>query len=240
MSDRRAGRPWSRFWETYLWNRKPDWQLDKRSSLVGTPIPSTMYETNAESCQYLLWHVARAARGVSQIFHLLFLGIGWAECVEILYAIGYSLCTCARAEIPPHRASVSQKRLVRLCSNLVSGLRVINQVPSTSHWWSASARARPFPTNVPLAVTRYRLGRLRWNLLCTFKGDRLVTAYAVITGEASPHVRTCRPRFCISGTARPIGFKFGVWVGGHYRSAVRKPWVGCIRTCARAHPFSVS
>ena len=31
----------------------------------------------------------------------------------------------------------------------------------------------------------------------------------------SLHVRTCRPRFCISGTARPIGFNFGVSVGGH-------------------------
>ena len=67
--------------------------IDKRSSLVGSPIPSTVYETNAESCQYLLWHVARAARGVSQIFLLLFFGNGWADCVEILYAIGVPLVT---------------------------------------------------------------------------------------------------------------------------------------------------
>ena len=26
----------------------------------------------------------------------------------------------------------------------------------------------------------------------------------------------CTPRFCISGTARPIVFKFGVWVWSHY------------------------
>ena len=32
------------------------------------------------------------------------------------------------------------------------------------------------------------------------------------------HVRTCTPRFCISGTARPIVFKFGVWVWGHYQT----------------------
>ena len=48
-------------------------------------------------------------------------------------------------------------------------------------------------------------------------GDTLVTAYAVVTGEISLHVRTCRdipkPRFCISGTAWPIVFKFGMWVG---------------------------
>ena len=41
-------------------------------------------------------------------------------------------------------------------------------------------------------------------------GDPLVTAYAVVTGVVSLHVRTCTLRFCISGTARPIGFNFGV------------------------------
>ena len=107
---------------------------DKRSSLVGTPIPSTVYGINAESCQYLLWYVARAARMLSQIFLLLFLG---NDCAEILYALGAPL----------------------------------------------------------------------------------VTAYAVVTGRASLHVRTCRdtpkPRFCISETAWPIAFEFGMWVGGH-------------------------
>ena len=70
-------------------------------------------------------------------------------------------------------------------------------------------------------------------------GDPLVTAYAVVTGGASLHVRTCTPRFCISGTARPIVFKFGVWVWNHYLSALHKSWVGCIRTSACAHPFSI-
>ena len=50
-------------------------------------------------------------------------------------------------------------------------------------------------------------------------GDPLVTAYAIVTGGVSLHVRTCRgtptPRFCISETAWPIVFKFGMWVGGH-------------------------
>ena len=46
-------------------------------------------------------------------------------------------------------------------------------------------------------------------------GDQLVTAYAIVTGGVSPHVRTCTPRFCISETAWPIVFKFGMWVGGH-------------------------
>ena len=50
-------------------------------------------------------------------------------------------------------------------------------------------------------------------------GDPLVTAYAIVTGGVSLHVRTCSdtptPRFCISETAWPIVFKFGMWVGGH-------------------------
>ena len=50
-------------------------------------------------------------------------------------------------------------------------------------------------------------------------GDPLVTAYPVVTGGVSPHVRTCRDapasRFCISETAWPIVFKFGMWVEGH-------------------------
>ena len=50
-------------------------------------------------------------------------------------------------------------------------------------------------------------------------GDPLVTAYAIVTGGVSLHVRTCRdtpiPRFCISETAWPIVFKFGMWIGGH-------------------------
>ena len=41
-------------------------------------------------------------------------------------------------------------------------------------------------------------------------GAPLVTAYAVVRGGVALHVRTCRPRFCISGTARPIGLNFGV------------------------------
>ena len=75
------------------------------------------------------------------MFRLLFLGNGWADFAEILYAIGVSLVTSyavvtggaslrsARAHVqryPTHRASVSQKRLGRLCSNLVCGLGFIN------------------------------------------------------------------------------------------------------------------
>ena len=75
-------------------------------------------------------------------------------------------------------------------------------------------------------------------------GDPLVTAYAVITGGVSLHVLTCRgaptPRLCISETAWPIVFKFGMWVGGHQLSAFHKSLVEYICTCARAHPFPIN
>ena len=58
------------------------------------------------------------------------------------------------------------------------------------------------------------------------------TAYAVVTDGVSLHVRTCTPHFCISQTARPIVFKFGVWVSSHYLSAFHKSWLGI---SARAH-----
>ena len=41
-------------------------------------------------------------------------------------------------------------------------------------------------------------------------------------------------------TARPIDFKFGVWVSSHYLSAFHKSWVGYLCTCARADRASVS
>ena len=71
-------------------------------------------------------------------------------------------------------------------------------------------------------------------------GNPLVTAYAVVTDGVSLHVRTCRPRFCISGTAWPIEFNFCVWVSSPYLSAFHKSWVGYLCTCARADRASVS
>ena len=64
-------------------------------------------------------------------------------------------------------------------------------------------------------------------------GNPLVTSYAVVTDEVSLHVRTCTPRFCISQTARPIEFNFGVRVRGHELNAYHMSWVGYLCTCAR-------
>ena len=56
-----AGRSWSRFWDAYISGTVSP--IDKRFSLVGSPIPSAVHGTNAESCQCQLWHVARATWG---------------------------------------------------------------------------------------------------------------------------------------------------------------------------------
>ena len=75
--------------------------------------------------------------GMSQMFRLLYLGNGWADCVEIWHALGDPLVTAyavVTGGVSMHVrtcrdtlcASVSRKRLRRLCSNLVCGLGVIN------------------------------------------------------------------------------------------------------------------
>ena len=67
-------------------------------------------------------------------------------------------------------------------------------------------------------------------------GNPLVTAYAVVTDgvwyPCTCAVRTCRPRFCISGTAWPIEFNFGVWVSSPYLSVSTSHGLGI---SARAH-----
>ena len=92
MSDR----PWWRFWETYTSGTESP--IDKRSSLVGTPSlqPCMGPIPNHTSTHCGTWRVPSlpaAARGVSKIFSLLFLGNGWHDCVKILYAIRVPLVT---------------------------------------------------------------------------------------------------------------------------------------------------
>ena len=76
--------------------------------------------------------------GMSQMFRLLYLGNGWADCVEIWHALGDPLVTAytivngwgisARAHVQryPNPLLQSRKRLGLLCSNLVCGLGVVN------------------------------------------------------------------------------------------------------------------
>ena len=91
---------------------------------------------NHVSANWGTWRVL--PEGMSQMFRLLYLGNGWADCVEIWHALGDPLVTAyaivtggvslhvRTCRDTPHRASVSRKQLGRLCSNLVCGLGVIN------------------------------------------------------------------------------------------------------------------
>ena len=150
------------------------------------------------------------------MFRLLFLGNGWADCVEIWYALGNPLatayavvtdgvfCTCARA----HRASVSQERLGRLSSILVCELGVMNYVLNTIHGWGISARAHVHTAFLYL-----------WNSLtdCVqiwyVSWRSLSTCFPQVMGEVG-HLCTCAraPHLRISGPEWPIVLKFDVWL----------------------------
>ena len=82
---------------------------------------------------------------------------------------------------------------------------------------------------------------LRFGML--IKKNPLGTVYPVVAGGVPLHVCTCTPHRCISETARPIAFKFAVWLAAHYWRGFHMPCVTfhiAVCTCARAHPISVS
>ena len=96
--------------------------------------------------------------------------------------MGY-LCTCARA----HRASVSQERPDRLCSNLVCGLEV-----SAFHksWvgWGISARAHVHP--------HLRIPGSEWPIVLKFDvwllaRDPIVTRFTRVEGGVTTFARAC-------------------------------------------------
>ena len=104
---------------------------------------------------------------------------------------------------------------------------------STSHGLGISARA-----HVQTALLYLRNGLADWvQFWCVSWGSWARCLPQVMDG-VSLHVHTCRPRFCISGTAWPIVFKFGM--GGWASLSTCFPQVrggmGHLCTCARAPP----
>ena len=106
---------------------------------------------------------------------------------------------------------------------------------NTCHGWGISAHA-----HVQTALLYLRNGSADWVQFWCVSWGSWTRRLTQVKGGVSLHVRTCRPHFCISGTARPIGFNFGVWDGGHELGASHKSWVGYLCTCARADRTSVS
>ena len=104
------------------------------------------------------------------MFRLLFLGNGWADFVEIWYALG---------------------------NPLVTAYAVVTD--------GVSARA-----HVQTALLYLRNGLADRVQFWCVGFESIPKCFPQVMGWVSLHVRTCRPRFCISGTAWPIEFNFGV------------------------------
>ena len=166
------------------------------------------------------------------------------------------ICTCARAHplsinVP---LAVSRKRLGRLRWNLVCTWEPISYSLCSSHWWGTSARAHVYTAllyltngsidwvqfwcassgswtrclshvmggvgisaraHVQTALLYLRNGSADWVQFWCVSWVSWTRCLTQVMGGVSLHVRTCTPRFCISGTARPIVLKFGMLVGGH-------------------------
>ena len=96
--------------------------------------------------------------------------------------VGY-LCACARAD----RASASQERLGRLCSNLVCGLGVTKYMLSTSHGWGgASLQVRTCtPPPPPSPYLRIRL--TDFAIIGGVARDPIVTRFTKVGGGVTAH-----------------------------------------------------
>ena len=144
---------------------------------------------------------------------------------------GTFVCTCARA----HRASVSQERLDRLCSNLVSGLWAMNYVFSTSHGWYISARAHvrtPFPC---LGNCWVHCAEIWWVIRVP-----VAMCFMQVFGWAPLHVRTCTPYLRISRTDWPIVLKFDVWLDTQMLRGLQKLEVGWLHIRTYVSSFVVT
>ena len=92
-----------------------------------------------------------------------------------------------------------------------------------SWWFDAHLRFPAKMSRWPWRPTRYvqtallylRIGLADWVQFWGVSWGSWTRCLTQVMGGLSLHVRTCRPHFCISGSAWPIVFKFGMWVGGH-------------------------
>ena len=105
------------------------------------------------------------------MFRLLFLGNGWADCVEIWYALGNPLATA--------HAVVTDGGISARAHVYTALLYLTNGSADCVQIWCVGFESLP-------------------------------KCFPQVMGWVSLHVRTCRPHFCISGTAWPIEFNFGV------------------------------
>ena len=110
------------------------------------------------------------------MFRLLYLGNGWADCVEIWHILGDPLVTAYAV----------------VTGGISLHVRTYRDTPTPRFCISETA----WPI-----VFKFGIGWADCVEIWYALGNPLATAYAVVTDGVSLHVRTCTPRFCISGTA---------------------------------------
>ena len=117
---------------------------------------------------------------------------------------------CRPEGVTDFPSAVSRYRLGRLYCKFVCTWRPIRYSLCSSHGWGISARS-----HVQTALLYLRNGSADWVQFWCWSWGSWTRCLTQVMGGVSLHMRTCTPRFCISGTAWPIGFNFGMWVGGH-------------------------
>ena len=122
------------------------------------------------------------------------------------------ICTCARSHPLFYKCSACRYSVMVGPIALKFGMHLgpISYSLCSSHGCGISARA-----HVHTALLYIRNGWADWVQFWCVSWGSWTRCLTQVVGGVSLHVRTCRPHFCISGSAWPIGFNFGVWVGGH-------------------------
>ena len=146
--------------------------------------------------------------GMSQMFRLLYLGNGWADCVEIWHALGDPLVTAytvVTGGVPNPW--------------LVESTLVMTRNPHTKfEHISARAHVQRYPHTALLYLGNgladcVQIWYVGWG--------SLTKCLPQVIDEVHLHVRTCAPLFhkcsacCFSVTVGPTALKFGMHLGTH-------------------------
>ena len=130
--------------------------------------------------------------GMSQMFRLLYLGNGWADCVEIWHALGDPLVT-AYTIVTGGSLRIGEDRSARAH---------VQRYPHTALLYLGNGLA-----------DCVQIGYVGWG--------SLTKCLPQVIDEVHLHVRTCAPLFhkcsacCFSVTVGPIALKFGMHLGTH-------------------------
>ena len=147
--------------------------------------------------------------GMSQMFRLLYLGNGWADCV--VDSVHYWVFTCRRSIINTN---------TNTNTNLACTWEPISYSLCSSYGWGISARAHV--QRYPHTALLYLGNGLVDCVQIWYVGSGSLTkCLPQVMDGVHLHVRTCAPLFhkcspcCFSVTAEPIALKFGMHLVTH-------------------------